>query len=257
VAYNTGYISIPIELCKYALTNHKVNQVKLFVYLKTICCGHFKLTDELIIKTCTDLGYKSKKTFYANISWLIRNKWITINSKSCSYRLVGLVQLSFKLGFHSVKGALFDPPIFSEFKPFLAAAVITYLMAYKSRIERLSEQKLGSSSKSSRSPAFYTLPHAYLAGALDVPRSVAANYRYLAVKAKYIAVEHQFEKLNIPLSEKHLYKKYNTTRPETIRVRNKELYRQLPDRLISCIFLRTRQNFKITRKKRRGKFLYR
>ncbi|MDA3929223.1 MAG: hypothetical protein PF541_09700, partial [Prolixibacteraceae bacterium] len=64
-------MNIPITLITYALTNKVVNQLKLYLYLKSVCSGHFKLNDKNIELACEYLGLKTEKTFHKNLHWLI------------------------------------------------------------------------------------------------------------------------------------------------------------------------------------------
>lgn len=239
---NTGYLSIPVDLGRWALTNHKVNQVKLYIYLKTICSGHFKLSDELISCTCSELSIKSKRTFKSQFKWLIQKKWITVNSKKASYRIIGFPQLSSKLKFSSCKGALFEPMDFSKFKEFLIASVITYYMIRKSRWDIKSELHTRSSRKYFFPPASYSLPHTYLAKILHASKTNAAHFRNLAIKSGYIKAKPKFVEIEIPKSEFRLYKKFNIDENQKFRVIKGKLYRQLNDELTSIIFLSTKKS---------------
>ncbi|OFX59419.1 MAG: hypothetical protein A2046_07145 [Bacteroidetes bacterium GWA2_30_7] len=250
------YINIPVELCRYTLTNHKVSQVRLFIYLKTICSGQFKLSDDKIKSICNNLNYKTPKTFKVHFNWLLKQEWITINGKSGYYKIKGFIPLANKLKLKSVRGAIFEPLDFTAFKPFIIAAVITYYMNYRSRNERLSECLTGRPKKYRLSPAFFSLPHLYLAKILNISKSLAATYRNLAINAGFIKVKRRLNKLPIPLIEKNNYKKYFASEKQNIRVINKALYEQLNDELISNVILRTKNNLKKNLKKN-GKKLYR
>jgi hypothetical protein len=247
------HLNIPIELCTFALSKHKVNQVRLYVYLKSICSGYFKLSDERIKSICQKLGYKTPKTFKTNLKWLLNERWVLFNINSGNYYVLGYVNLSQLMDFQASTGAIFKPVDFSVFKPFIIAAVITYYMKYKKRVERSSGQKRRCPRKYYLSPAFLSLPHLYLAKILNIPKSTAVSYRKLAVKFGYISVKPHYKKLDIPLKEAVFYLKYNREDGKKIKVKDNKVYCRENDELTSKIFFLTKtdlkNNFKLRRKK--------
>jgi len=249
-------IVIPVELCKYTLMNHKVSQVRLFIYLKTICSGQIKLTDETIKRICLELNYKTPKTFKVHLRWLVKHKWIYINGNTDYYKIKGFLPIAKKLHFCCIRGAIFEPLDFSKFKAFLIAAVITYFMYYKGRNEGLSACLTGRTNMHSLFPASYSLPHLYLAKVLKISKTQAATYRDLAIKAGFIVVKPKFKKIEIPLREAKNYKKYATSEKQHFRIINKVLYEQINDELFSGVFLKTKNNLK-KKLKNRGNFPYR
>ncbi len=252
------YLSIPVELCKYAIKEHKVNQLRLYVFLKSKCSGQIKLPKERIDSYCLELGYKSTKTFKNNLNWLIMHKWITVNTKSGNYRIKGFLELSNKLMFCSVKGAIFEPLDFSKFKAFVSGAVITYYMKQKSRYnKKRSELLIGSSRKyRSKKPAFYSLPHTYLAKVLNLSKSAAKKHRDSAINFNFINSLHKFKQLYIPKKEILLYLKYSESNQNKLIGYKKNLVEQLNDVLTSNIILRTKRNFK-NKLKSKGKKVHR
>ena len=249
-------MNVPVELCRYALANHIVSQVRLFIYLKTICSGQFKLSDERIKNICAELNYKTPKTFKAHFAWLLKHKWITVNGKTGFFKIKGFIPLAKKLKFQSARGALFEPLDFSLFKPFIIAAVITYFMNYKSRNERLSECLTGRPKKYRLSPAFFSLPHLYLAKVLNISKSLAATYRNQAIQAGFITVKRKLKKIEIPLPEAKNYKKYFASDDQHLKIIDDVLYEQKNDELISTVFLRTKKNLK-KKFKKHGNFSHR
>jgi hypothetical protein len=251
------YINIPVELCKYALMEHNVNQLRLYVFLKSKCSGHIKLSKERILSYCKELGYKTPKTFKTNLNWLMQNKWITVNTKSGNYRIKGFVEIANKLNFVCIKGAIFEPLEFKNFKPFIIAAVITYYMILKNRYnkERSESLKGGSRLNRFKKPVFFSLPHTYLAKVLNCSKSTAEYYRSIAVKSMYIIPKSTFEKLDIPAKEVRLYKKYNDLICNIKLLKGKP-HLQKNDKLFSSVILRTKKELK-KNLKHNGKLLYR
>jgi hypothetical protein len=247
---NGSFLNVPVELCKYALTNHKVNQVKLYVYLKTICSGHFKVNKNLIAIVCKELKLKSGKTFKSNLNWLLEENWITVNSKSKSYRIIGFRQLAKKLEFNSATGALFDPPEFEKFRAFLIGAVISYHSKWKRRKAWQSGLLEGSPRKSCKPPSdpsdFACL---YLAKILNVSKTTASKYKVIAEKAGYIKIEKCFSQIDVPISQLPLLKKYSDKSIEKIRSINGKVCLQEADKIYPSIHLRRKSNIKCCRKK--------
>jgi hypothetical protein len=120
------YIFVPIELCKFALVDRKVKQVALWLTLKHYTSGHFQLTSDLISLVCGQVGYKSKRTFQNHLDWLIYKKWITVNGKSGSHRLIGISQLSKMYKYKSAVSAKIYKADIKTISGFFSAAAITY-----------------------------------------------------------------------------------------------------------------------------------
>ncbi len=113
-------------------------------------------------------------------------------------------------------------------------------MQLKSRRERRSVYEKGCTRKNRPNPASFTLPHLYLSKVLNIPKSLAAHYRYIAVKSGFISSKHTFELLNIPSSEKEQFKKYYCDY-KNLRINKKKLALQKNDILISNIVLKNQK----------------
>ncbi|HEY4788568.1 MAG TPA: hypothetical protein VIH57_21105 [Bacteroidales bacterium] len=246
------YLNIPVALCTYMLKWHIVMQIRLYTYLKTICYGRFKLSEDFINNCCVALEYKSKKTFKAHFEYLLQNKWLTFNSKSGSYRIVGLSHIANRLRFQTSKGAIFYPEYFKKFKGFVTGTVITYYMIKRSQEERRSALKKGSASKS-RPLASYSLPHSYLAKVLNVPVSTARSYRKNAIDSGFLKAKKTYIETLIPISEIDLFKKFASVESDKIKIVNKSVCIQQADQIESSIFLRMKRDIHIITKKYRKK----
>lgn len=245
------YLSIPVQLCKYALTEHKVNQLRLFVFLKTKCSGQIKLSDSRIKTYAAELEM-TPRTFKNNLNWLLRNNWITFNTKKRQYHLKSFFSLSEELDFQCRKGAIFEPFDFTKFKGFISAAVITYHMKLKGRYDkkRLGLDKRSPRKNRFRRPAIFSLPHTYLANVLDVSKSCARSYRHAAIKDNFIFATHKFQNLGIPIEEIQLYKKYCEENPDSLVELQNKIAIQLNDILTSNIVIRSKSDFRYKRKKK-------
>ena len=69
---------IPIDLCKYVLSNkNSISYVKLYIYLKMFCSGHFYLNKSVKEKICKDLKIHCK-TLSRNINKLLKKNGLLI-----------------------------------------------------------------------------------------------------------------------------------------------------------------------------------
>ncbi len=235
------YLSIPVQLCSNAIKCGFVSQFKLFIYLKISTSGHFLCTNELKNKTCSIVGFKSVKTFNKHLEWLLVNKWITFNSKSGSFRVVGFAQLARRFKIVSSKSVVFSIDDFNTFKGFVSGAVITYMMINKSRRKRRPERLRGRSS-SSRRLTLFNLPHVYLSKVLAITTSKAQRLRQDAVDAKYIKAVKHFESTNIEKAEANLYRKYSDQK--NLRLIDGKIVIQKPDILSSIMTIYNKRNLR-------------
>ena len=188
------YTTIPIKLCEYALVNRKVNHLMLFIYLKHISSGHVSYSNENIRLWAIDIN-KSEKWVKSALKWLIKNGWITVNSKRQSYRVVSYKQLFKKLQLKSLTAVVFEPNDFSELKSFCCAVVIAYSLFIK-RLRDKKRQSVSIMDDTSKScyfhqKGFIEMPLSYLAKDIGVSVSTANNYKRIAKGAKLLIVKRQ------------------------------------------------------------------
>lgn len=188
------YTTIPVGLCEYALKNRKVNHLKLYVYLKHISDGHIPHDPSLYECWATDIEC-SKRWIYEGLDWLIKNKWITVNSKRKSLRIISYQQLCKRLCIIAEIAAVYEPEEFTYLTNFCAAVVISYNCKRKAWLDkkRRPVSKMGDASTSRNfcSKGYYTLPIRYLSKCLGVSDATANNYKQKAVKAGLIEVKKQ------------------------------------------------------------------
>jgi len=188
------YTSIPVGLCKYALHNRKTNHLKLYIYLKYVSSGHVKYSNYNNKVWATDIG-KSEKWIRNALKWLITNKWITINSKRKSYRIIGYKQLQVRLGIKSLSAAIYEPDDFDKIRDFCCAVVITYQIRIKQLIKKnrrsVSNLEDTSMNRNFFNKGFYEMPLSYLAKSLGVSNTTANNYKQCAKESGYLTVKGQ------------------------------------------------------------------
>ncbi|MGV0832835.1 hypothetical protein ACTS9D_11550 [Empedobacter brevis] len=186
------YTTIPIELCVYGLVNRKVNHLKLLIYLKSISSGHI-LFERIFFKTWSiDLGL-SHRTVENCFKWLMKKKFITVNSKTQSHRIIGYSQIHTKLNFNSKSSVIFELDDFENFNEFCISAVVGYLISKKKYLDKIerSESKMVDSNlnRSSYSKKMYPLPISYIAKSINVSKSTANNYLRIAEKKGFLKIK--------------------------------------------------------------------
>lgn len=188
------YTTIPVGLCEYALVNRKVNHLKLYLYLKHTSNGYVPHDPSLFKYWSVDIGC-SIRWIYEGLQWLIKNEWITVNSKRNSLHIIGYKQLCQKLDIQGNIACLYEHEAFSFFKEFCSAALITYYSKRKAWMnkKRRPASKMGDATTSRNfcSKGYYTLPIRYLSKCINVSDTTANNYKRQAVKTGLIEVRKQ------------------------------------------------------------------
>jgi len=186
-------------LIKYALVNRKVNHLMLFIYFKHIASGHIKYNNDNIKAWSTDINMSERWTKDA-LKWMVRKKWITVNSKKETYRIISYNQLCKQLKIHSLSATIYEPHDFSGFKDFSCAVIITYYLKFKNFRDKKKNQSVSSLIDTSSSWYFYSkgfcaMPISYLAKCLGVSNSTANKYKKCAVKSNFLEVRRHFRTL--------------------------------------------------------------
>jgi hypothetical protein len=242
------YLNIPVAFCVYILKTHHIKQFQLFIYLKTICSGHFQLTDALIEQIRTDLNYRSVKTFQSYFQFLLQQKWITYNGSTENYRLIGFERIADRMRVPTSKGVIYYPEFLNCFKGFITGAVVTYYMIYRSQNERRPALKKRGARKS-RLSASFSLPHNYLAKVLKVSKITAQRYRQYAIESGFIEVSKSYIKTILPLTDIENFKKYSGNEPSKVRKINNTVCLQEADKLKSNLILRRKKNIRFVNRK--------
>lgn len=238
-------MSIPIAIIIFALRKRKINTIRLFLYLKYTGSGHLKWNNSLLEKTCADLNWKSEKTFKKHLNWLIRKRWISINSKTKSLRVKSYQQIILKIKFSTATTVLAEQNVLNNFRPFCYAAAITWAMRYKHHKERQSGCKKGRSRKSCHLRRMYQIPNQYLAAMLQLNYTTISKYRTAAAKAGYIKVTHYFQAIGLPAKFLGLLKQaYPENRHRLVLVHN-QVHWQLPSYITSTIHLSTSRKIRL------------
>lgn len=226
-------ILIPVELCKFALSQRKTREIALWLYLKSVTSGHFLLNADLMGTICNALKYRTKKTAIKHLQWLIRLGWITVNGKTGSHRIISMNQLSRKYHHVSRSCGVFDVDEFDKIQGFFAATIITYLKRRKGQ----SAQRRHGARKYCPYP-FISLTR--LAKSLGVPRSTAVRHKNKAISDGFIHAKHQFDRILLPRKNYNFFKQLGGDETRNLVLRNNVIYEQKPDLITSFILLRRR-----------------
>ncbi len=238
------YLLVPVELCIYSIKNRKVNQVRLYLYLKSSSNGFITINPDQIISIANKLGNCSK-TVRNHLRWLQQNKWLILDQEVGSTKIIGFESLARKLNFTIATGAIFYKDEIEYYSGFACAAIIEYLITKKKRRWILAGCKKGRPSLQNHL-RYPSLPHEYFAKVISKSKRTAANYRQLSKKNKYITTKEKLEdlRITIPMAENDIFKKYYSEKPHLLRRKNNRIYKQLPDHIETTIFLRTKGNLR-------------
>ncbi len=241
----TDFLSIPVDLLIYSLKYKKVNQVKLYISLKSLFNGQFKQDDKTIHLVCKTLSYKCTKTFHRNFNWLITHKWVTFKHNYCIIK--SFTKLKFNNQAFSQRSVLFIPSFdLKFFRPFIYGAVITYQMKLKRMRDRYSGIAIGYPYKKYHPhSASYDLPVTYLMAILNISKGAASGYKSIAAKSGYLSVRKDYKELNISGANLSSYKRFSEdTQLHKLRVIKGELYLQQPDRISSEMIVKRKRNLR-------------
>ena len=242
------HLILPVFICQDALIKGYVNQLRLFVYLKLICSGHFRMKKKFVEQVCKDLNI-SRNSFYKYRIWLIKNKFITLNSKSGSHRIVGFSQLYWKSVYRNRYGTYMEWKDLRTFKAFAIAAVMTFVSEKIIKAQggeepsELNLLKRSSRKNGSASLKPFIMPVNYYAMVIAKTPKTARNHKSICTEAGYLIFENRYEQVSDNPRHFARIKKYH---PESNRlvIANDCLQLQEPDIMISKISLSRIRSFR-------------
>lgn len=240
------YLNVPVGLCFYSLENRKTNQVKFFLYLKSISSGYVIENEPEFLAIASNLGI-CNKTANSYLKWLVSQGWLIHDPIAKNYRIIGFNSLASKLCFTSSTGAILYKKDITKYKSFAIAAVITYLIE-RIRVRQW-QTKAGLIKRSpnlNSLPSYPFLPHTYLAKALKISKSSAYEYRKMTKGNQFITCLKKYENLDFNSKGLSLMKKHYPERPERLRRKGDQVFTQMPDHINSTIYLRTKANIRTT-----------
>lgn len=179
----------------------------------------------------------SKRTFFNHRKWLLDQGWIE-PLKDGAVRVISFKRLILLLKINAPKqrGAKFISD-YHHFKPFIYAAVVTYV----GRTKKYHGKRAGAKYKGSTSQKLYSifnLPHDYLAKYLGVSKSTAQNYRQYA-QHFFVFDQLVFRLLdNVSPQDVKSYRRNSGETTQNIVAKKGRVYEQLPSDICSAILIK-------------------
>jgi hypothetical protein len=188
-----AYTTIPIGVIERAIVGRKLNHLKIYIYLKCISSGHLHINSESKKAWAKEIGITTK-TLENCLQWLLKNRWLSLNSKRSSLRVVSYKQLKRKYKYKFQTGVIFDRENFNDFRAFCNGALIMFCINYKKFLDKEKRVPIANNgviSMSTRSypKTYYGLPVRFLAKFYKVSTTTAYNMKTDAEKAGFIKVK--------------------------------------------------------------------
>ncbi|TKG91610.1 hypothetical protein EYV94_21535 [Puteibacter caeruleilacunae] len=237
--------TVPIDLLLYSLRKRKVNQVRLYLYLKYIASGNIKLTNEVIDDICSKLDW-CKKTFEKHRQWLLRKKWISYNNRTKSLHIKGYKRIASKWYQHhnrSVKCRIED---LINFRAFCCGAVIGWGSIYIKSKKRASRKNFkGDLNKDAHHvKKVNELPNKLLAPILGLHYTTISKYRTLAEDHGYLSIKQNYKPSDWPKEFLAEVKEANPDKADRLKVRGGFIVEQLPSTIITDLTIKRKRLFK-------------
>ncbi|TKG89577.1 hypothetical protein EYV94_25080 [Puteibacter caeruleilacunae] len=238
--------TVPIDLLLYSLRKRKVNQVRLYLYLKYMASGNIKLTNEVIDDICSKLHW-CKKTFEKHRQWLLRKKWISYNNKTKSLHIKGYKKIVIKIKLDKQHncgiGCSIEDVI--KFRAFCVGAVISWGSRFLNCKKRASKCLKGDFNKDARhAKNEYELPNRFIGNNLELHYTTISKYRTLAEDEGYITIKQHYRKTiweGVYLSE---VKQAHPEIEERLKVRDGLVVEQLPSTIVSSVVIKRKRVYR-------------
>ncbi|TKG95157.1 hypothetical protein EYV94_10630 [Puteibacter caeruleilacunae] len=243
--------TVPIDLLLYSLRKRKVNQVRLYLYLKYMASGNIKLTNEVIDDICSKLHW-CKKTFEKHRQWLLRKKWISYNNKTKSLHIKGYKRIASKWYCNHNRGVKCWIEYLIDFRAFCCGAVIGWGSIYIKRKKRASRKTKGDLNKDAHhANGMNELPNKLLAPILGLHYTTVSKYRRLAEKHGYLNVKQNYKPSDWPKEFLAEVKEANPDKADRLKVRGGFIVEQLPSTIITELTIKRKRLFKPKKEIRR------
>lgn len=249
------YTTIPAHLCQYAVLSRKVNELKLYIYLKLNSNGFVGIDDKAHDKWAEDIGV-NKKTITKCLEWLIKRKWITVNSKRNSLKICGYAKIKSLLNIDRTTYAIFEPTSINDyqiFRAFCCGVIMKYNLGKKKYFDKQRSAVKNGTSTLNRlcKKGFYPMPNNYLAKCLEVSLSTAFRIKNEAEKFGFIETKSSRDTVDddygnpLPVQSIHVIKTVfaQDGLPNTLRRGKKRLLTVVSD-LIRCSVITKRRRMR-------------
>jgi len=225
------YLNVPIPILLYSLQERRTNEISLWLLLKFVSSGHFKLTRNLILRIKAVMRIQKTETITKYLDWLLRKGFLTYNSNSKSYRLVSMRKISTGIDSKGYIGCLMYYQDLKSYKEFAFSAYVKHLIRRgRNRAKRVGSTMRGTRmNRSQYSSSFYPIPNELLAEIFNKSIPWVVEIRKLAKEKGYLDFTYDYEKLGIPSKDIEFYK---ATFPEIapkVKVFENEIAIQIPN----------------------------
>jgi hypothetical protein len=230
---------IPIQLCQFALTEKFCNPFRLYCFLKGQCSGKMRITIAHINSFALDLQC-DRKSVKNNLNKLITANWIGYNKSSGYYFIRGFESVMQTQGLTSKTGTEFQKSYLSNFKAFVAGAVIGY-QVNTIRKKQAAGWKIARPRQAACSSNGYPLSTRLLATKLNVSVGFASKLKELAASAGFIEVNKSYIKTGCPSGYRKFYMKAFPEHNGRIRQAGGQLFLVDSDKIVSNVRFKKRK----------------
>lgn len=238
MTFQHEYRLIPIDVCKYAILSKKTRTVQIYFILNITFSGKCKLSSADISRISDQLKI-TPKTFKSHLTKLIGWNWIGFNPKSGYCHIRGINHIHRSVGVKTRSASEFMLKEITHFKEYCIATFVAYLIN-RQKSERFRSERQEARSNQNRDPNDITYNYvclSVLANFLQISKSSASRYIRLAAKKGYLKVDHVFT----PLLGSHSGIPVSNYRDPRIRIRNKQVVIQEPNRMEHNLHLKRRK----------------
>ena len=128
---------IPVQLCEVAISKHLIKPATLYIYLKFVCSGKIRLSNDDLNKVANDLNCCTK-TVRNNLKKLLQEGWITYNAKSKIWFIKSFQRVMNIYNFIAKSRTALSFSNITKLKGFFAATYIGGMINQQLKTEKLS-----------------------------------------------------------------------------------------------------------------------
>ena len=195
----------------------------------------------------------NRQTFNNRLKWLLKNKWIGLNSKTGNYHLNSFKVMHRRTKLSTLTGIIWDDYDFQKFNAFVYTAIFTTIARKKFWIEKRKVKEQGRKplsvgvikgrSRECRGFRAYSLPLGYLAKAIGISVQKVSRMKMEAKSKGFIEVKHQLNEIVIEPGQISNYRKSVDQAQKAVVINNK-LFEQMPDLITPFVVAKKRRNLK-------------
>jgi len=233
---------VPIALIVHCISERKLQELKLYLWLKACSSGKIKLDDYQIQSVSLILDVTTYRT-KSSLNKLNSYNWLGYNPKSKYYFIRSFDKVRIMEQLKQRRSAVFCLNDLKNFPAWCGGAFYAYLYKLRKGANYKHDFLKGKSKQAYNAPSFLPVATAGVERIFQLSRATATRYKLLAKRAGYLEVEHRFKKLGVPKSEIKYFREgvpswYN----QKLVLIKGELYEQLPDVVLPHISLSKRKS---------------